>query len=277
MSRRKSIDGTVVAITGAARGIGLATARELHKRGAKVLIGDIDADVAEFAAASLGTGAAACRLDVTDEESFANFIATAERGFGAVDVLINNAGIMPIGHFETQQLSITKRTVEINLVGVLIGMKTVLPSMLTRGRGQIVNIASTAGKVAVPGGLTYCATKSAVVAATETARIEFAGRGVAFTCVMPSFTNTELIAGTKGTKGVKTVEASDVASAIAAAIVRPKPEVYVPAMVGPLLRGQLFMSRKMRDRVNRSMGVHDTFLDFSETMRAAYDNRIEKD
>jgi NAD(P)-dependent dehydrogenase (short-subunit alcohol dehydrogenase family) len=271
------LNGTVVAITGAARGIGLATAKELHRRGAKVMIGDIDADLAEFAAASLGPSGAACRLDVTDEESFASFLANAEREFGSVDVLINNAGIMPIGHFEQQSPSLTRRAVEINLLGPLIGMKSVLPSMLTRGRGHIINVASTAGKAAVPGGLTYCATKSGVVALTETARIEYAGSGLSFTCVMPSFTNTELITGTKGTRGVKTIEPGDVAVAIAKTIVRPRPDVYVPAMVGPLLRMQSVMGRRMRNRVNRSMGVHDTFLDFDAAVRSAYDNRIEKD
>jgi NADP-dependent 3-hydroxy acid dehydrogenase YdfG len=264
----------VVAITGAARGIGLATAHALYATGASIAIGDIDLESAEQAAASLGDRAIATRLDVADEGSFAAFIAFVADGLGPLDVLINNAGIMPIGPFLEESAATAQRAVDINLIGVLTGMKAALPGMLERGRGHVINVASVAGKAPVPGGLTYAATKAAIISATETARVEFVGRGVHFTCVMPSFTNTELITGTQGTRFVKNVEPQDVASAIAAAIAHPRPDVYVPKAVGGIVKVTPLMGRRLRDAVNRSLKADRTFLEIDHAARAAYDHRI---
>jgi NAD(P)-dependent dehydrogenase (short-subunit alcohol dehydrogenase family) len=264
----------VVAITGGARGIGLATARALHETGARVAIGDIDEAAAEQAAAALGADAVATRLDVSDEESFAAFLAFAADALGPVDVLVNNAGIMPIGPLLDEPGAVARRAVDINLIGCLTGMKAALPAMLARGRGHIVNVASVAGKAPVPGGLTYAATKAAVISMTETARVEFAGRGIDFTCVMPSFTNTELIAGTKGTRFVKNAEPEDVGQAIAGAIRRPRPDVYVPRAVGGIVRTQPLLGRRLRDAINRALKADRTFLEIDQGARAAYDKRI---
>lgn len=268
------IDGLVVAITGAARGIGLATAKELHRLGARVAIGDIDSDAASAAAKSLGPGVVAVKLDVTDENSFAAFIGKAEEAFGPLDVLINNAGIMPIGPYLDEATALTRRAVEINVMGALIGMRAALPGMTGRGRGHIVNVASVAGKSPVPGGITYAATKAAVVSLTESTRVEFAKSGVSFTCVMPSFTNTELIAGTKGTKFIRNAEPEEVGKAIAHALAARKPDVYVPAIVGTILRTQPFLGRKLRDWINHAIKADRTFLEVDANARSAYDARI---
>ncbi|NMN93843.1 SDR family oxidoreductase [Antrihabitans stalactiti] len=265
--------GLRIAITGAGRGIGLATAKELRQRGATVVIGDLDASAAASAAATLGSDVEAFALDVSDHESFAAFIKQAAAD-APIDVLINNAGIMPIGHFLDQSAEVHRRAVEVNVMGCIYGMHLALPAMIERGSGHIINIASAAGKSPVPGGLTYCGTKSAVIALTETARVEFSGSGVEFTCVMPSFTNTELIAGTTATKLVPIAEPSDVARAIAGAIGKPKADVYVPKLVGTLLRPQPLMGRRLRDIVNRKLGAYNTFLDFDPDARAAYTRRI---
>jgi NADP-dependent 3-hydroxy acid dehydrogenase YdfG len=264
----------VVAITGAGRGIGLATARALYATGARVVIGDIDLETAEAAAAGLGERAAAARVDVADGKSFAAFVATAEAAFGPLDVLINNAGIMPIGPYLQESDQTAQRAVDINIMGCLNGMRCALPGMLARGRGHIVNVASIAGKSPVPGGLTYAATKAAVVSATESARVEYAGTGLHFTCVMPSFTNTELIAGTKGTRFVKNVEPEDVANAIVAAIARPTPDVYVPKLVGTIAKTQPLIGRRVRDALNRAIKADRTFLEVDQAARAGYDKRI---
>jgi NAD(P)-dependent dehydrogenase (short-subunit alcohol dehydrogenase family) len=268
------LTGRVVAITGAARGIGLATATALRARGARIAIGDIDRDEAVRAAESLGGDVLASALDVTNRESFAGFLALTERELAPVDVLINNAGIMPIGPLLEESEGIARRVFEINVLGVLTGMKLALPGMLARGSGQIVNVASIAGKSPVPGGASYAASKAAIISLTETARVEFAGRGVDFTCVMPSFTATELIAGTKGTRFIPNVEPSAVAAAIADAVQKPRADVYVPAAVGVIARTQPFLGRRVRDAINHMIGADRTFLDIDRGARAGYDARI---
>jgi NAD(P)-dependent dehydrogenase (short-subunit alcohol dehydrogenase family) len=264
----------VVAITGGARGIGLATAKALHAQGAKVAIGDIDGDAAVRAAQSLGPDVLASKLDVTDEGSFRDFIALCERELGLLDVLVNNAGIMHIGSMLEEPTSIAQRTLNVNVLGVLTGMKLALPGMIKRGRGQIVNVASVAGKSPVPGGASYAASKAAVVSLTETARVEFRGQGVEFTCVMPSFTQTELIAGTKGTRFVATIEPQDVGAAIAGAVAEPVYDVYIPKSVGGIIKLNSLLGRRIRDAMSRALGADRTFLDFDTSARAGYEARI---
>ncbi len=270
-----SLDGRVVAITGAARGIGLATAKQLVAAGALVAIGDIDGDEAARQAALI-PGVVASTLDVTDHASFRAFIEVAESSFGPLDVLINNAGIMPIGPFLEESDATAQRVLEIDVAGVLVGMKLALPGMLARGRGQIVNVASIAGKSPVPGGLTYAAAKAAVISATETARVEFVGRGVDFTCVMPSFTATDLIAGTKGVRFIKNVTPEAVATAITAAVAEPVCDVFVPKSVGTIARTQPLIGRRLRDWINHVIRADRTFLDVDRGARSYYEDRISK-
>jgi NAD(P)-dependent dehydrogenase (short-subunit alcohol dehydrogenase family) len=274
MTTTGNLSGRVIAITGAARGIGLATARALHGAGARIAIGDIDGDEATRAAESLGADVLATSLDVTQPDSFRDFLALTERELGPVDVLINNAGIMPIGPMLDESDAIARRVMEINVLGVMTGMKQALPGMLARNQGHIVNIASVAGKGPVPGGASYSASKAAIISLTETARVEFAGKGVNFTCVMPSFTATELIAGTKGTRFIPNVAPEEVASAVAAAIARPRADVYVPSIVGVIARIQPLLGRWLRDAINHAIKADRTFLDVDQSARAGYDARI---
>ena len=265
----------VVAVTGGARGIGKATAKALIGAGFRVALGDIDEDAVQATAAELGERTVAAPLDVSDEASFDAFVAFAERELGPLHALINNAGIMPIGPFLDETHATARKVLEINVLGCLTGMKAVLPGLLERGRGHIINVASVAGKSPVPGGLTYAASKAALISATETARVEYAGRGLDFTCVMPSFTNTELVAGTKGTRGIKNVEPEDVGEAILAALQRPRPDVYVPKAVGAVVRVQPLIGRRLRDAANHALKADRAFLDVDQLQRAAYENRIE--
>jgi len=271
-----SLSGRRIAITGGARGIGLATAIELHRRGASVSIGDIDADAAKAAAASISPDVVAFHLDVTDAASFGSFLADTKQALGGLDVLVNNAGVMPIGHFLEIPEAVVRRSMEINLLGPTLGMRLALPGMIEQGHGQIVNVASTAGKTAVPGGLNYCATKAGLIHLTEGARLEFGARGIDFTCVMPAFTNTDLVAGTKGTRFIKNVEPEAVASAIAVGIEKKQKDVYAPASLRTIFRIQPLMGRRLRDRMYRSLGAYDTFLDIDPAGRAAYDERVSQ-
>jgi NAD(P)-dependent dehydrogenase (short-subunit alcohol dehydrogenase family) len=274
--RHRALAGKRIAITGGGRGIGLATARELHRRGASVAIGDIDVEAAKEAAASIGPAVAAFQLDVTDATSFGSFLADTKGALGGLDVLINNAGVMPIGHFLDIPEAVVRRAMEINLLGPTLGMRLALPDMIAQGEGHIVNIASSAGKTSVPGGLTYCSTKAGLIHLTEGARLEFGDRGISFTCVMPSFTNTDLVAGTKGTRFIKNVEPEDVASAIAHGIEKKSKDVFAPKSLRAIYALQPLMGRRLRDRMYRTLGAYETFLDIDQTGRASYDERVRQ-
>src|SRR3954452_8629274 len=190
------ISSRVVAITGAARGLGLASAKELASRGARVAIGDLDGDLARVEAAALpGPGPhAGYALDVTDPESFQSFLDQAAE-LGPLDVIVNNAGIMPVRAFAEEDPLVTRRQVEINILGVTTGTRLALDRMLPRGRGHIVNVASAAGRVAVHGEAVYTATKHAVVGFGEALRVELRGSGVEVSTIMPSLAATELASG----------------------------------------------------------------------------------
>ena len=267
------LTGSTILITGGARGIGLATARALSARGAQVAIGDLDGDAA---AEAIGTDGLGLELDVTNPESFAHWVAEAEEQLGAIDVLINNAGVMPIGPFAAESHATARMMMAVNVLGPITGMKLVLPAMLARRRGHIVNIASIAGREPAPGGTTYCASKAAVVMLTESARVEYADSGVDFTCVMPSFTATELIAGTQGTRFIPTVSPEDVAAAITDVVAQahPQPDLFVPAMVGWASAFSRLAGRRVRDRIAHQLGADRTFLDVDTDARAAYHERV---
>ena len=170
------LTGRTVSITGAGRGIGAATAAACVAAGAKVLIGDIDLDVAEETAQRLGASVAATHLDVTDTDSVAAFIDLAEQTFGSLDVYINNAGVMPLSGVLDEDDETIDRIFAINTRGMIHGTRAVARRMLPRGKGHIINVASTAGKAGLAGGATYCASKAAVVQYTEGAYAELAKR-----------------------------------------------------------------------------------------------------
>src|SRR5258705_5048015 len=147
---RRSLNGKVVAITGGARGIGRTTAQALVRKGCRVALGDLDLEPAERAAAELGGGTIAIQLDVTDRDSFAAFLDEAERQLGPVDVLINNAGIMPVTPFEQESDDSIRRQLDINVYGVMVGTQLAVRRMKARGHGHLVNIAPPAGKAGAP-------------------------------------------------------------------------------------------------------------------------------
>jgi NAD(P)-dependent dehydrogenase (short-subunit alcohol dehydrogenase family) len=273
--QRRSLNGKVVAITGGARGIGKATAEALVRRGCRVAIGDVDLALAEETATGLGGGSVALRLDVTDRESFAAFLDEAERQLGPLDVVINNAGIMPVTPFVEESEDSFRRQIEINLIGVIHGTQLAMQRMIPRNSGHIVNIASQAGKVSAPGIATYTATKHAVVGLSESVRAELHGRPIELSCVMPTVVNTELTAGV-GQKWVKPVEATDVAEAIVEALEMPRFDVYVPKSNGALIRGASLMPRGAAEWISRAMGTDKLMTEVDHRARAAYEERAQK-
>jgi NADP-dependent 3-hydroxy acid dehydrogenase YdfG len=222
--------GQTAAITGAARGIGKATAQALLRQGMKVAIGDVDLAAAQKAAAELGPSTVALPLDVTDRASFSAFLDSAEEQLGPVDVLVNNAGIMPVGRFVDEDDLTARRMVDINIHGVILGVKLALERMVPRDRGHIVNISSQAGKFGAPGGATYSATKHAVVGLTEAVRgeLRLMKAHVDMSYVMPFVVNTELGSGLGEARGMKVLQPTDVADAIVDALQTGRVEVWVP-------------------------------------------------
>ena len=270
----RSLTGKVVAITGGARGIGRATAAALVRRGARVAIGDLDAELAERTATELGGGTIALPLDVTDRDAFEHFLDEAERQLGPLDVLVNNAGIMQLGAFADESDAVAARQIDINLHGVIFGSKLALQRFLPRRTGHLVNIASTAGKSGVPGGATYSATKHAVVGLTEAIRGEIRGSGVETSVVMPVPVNTELAAGLVRGRGLTaTVEPEQVADAIVGALERPRHDVYVPKAIDVGVRLGALMPRRLAEAVGRSAKTHRILAEADLSARAAYEQR----
>ncbi|MCW3034394.1 MAG: short-chain dehydrogenase/reductase [Solirubrobacterales bacterium] len=222
--------GQTAAITGAARGIGRATAQALIRRGMKVAIGDLDEQAARRTAEELGTSAIALPLDVTDRGSFVAFLDAAEQRLGPLDVLVNNAGIMQLGRFIDEDDLTARRMVDINLHGVILGCKLALERMIPRDRGHIVNISSQAGKFGAPGGATYSATKHAVIGLTEAIRgeLRLMGAHIDASYVMPFVVNTELGSGLGQARGISNLEPADVADAIVEALQMRLVDVWVP-------------------------------------------------
>jgi NAD(P)-dependent dehydrogenase (short-subunit alcohol dehydrogenase family) len=270
--QRQALAGKVVAITGGARGIGKATATALVRKGCRVAIGDLDLELAERTAAELGGGTVALPLDVTDRGSFAAFLDEAERQLGPLDVIVNNAGIMPVTPFVEEGEDSIRRQVDINLHGVIAGTQMAIERMRPRGSGHIVNIASQAGKGGIPGIATYSATKHAVVGLSEAVRTELRGSGVEVACVMPTLVNTELTSGV-GQRLIKPVEATDVAEAIVDALEVPRFDVWVPRANGALFKFVALLPRGAREALGRFMGVDKLMTEADHGARRAYEER----
>jgi NADP-dependent 3-hydroxy acid dehydrogenase YdfG len=268
----RPLNGKVVAITGAARGIGLATARACSARGMKVAIGDLDLAEAQRAAESV-PGAIALALDVTDRPSFEAFLDAAEAQLGPIDVLVNNAGIMQIGPFLDEDDATAVRQVDINVHGVLHGMKLALPGMVARGVGHVVNIASMAGKTGIPGGATYSGTKFFVYGVSEAVRAELRGTAVEISCVMPVPVNTELAAGLQHPRGSGMVEPEDVAAEIVAALEHPRFDVPVPRSMGRLVHVSGLLPRGAREALGRAFKADKVLAQADPAARRGYELR----
>lgn len=190
------LDNKIAVISGAARGQGAAEARLFVAEGARVMIGDVlDAEGKETAAA-LGDAAAFAPLDVTDEDSWQAVVAETESRFGPVDVLVNNAGVLSFGRVDQIELAEFERLMRVNVHGVFLGIKTVVPSMRRAGGGSIVNISSTSGLQGLPYLGAYVASKWAVRGLTKTAAIDLGHERIRVNSVHPGGIDTPMIAGT---------------------------------------------------------------------------------
>ena len=164
--------GKVALISGASRGMGASHAREMIAHGARVVCGDILDTEGEALATELGDGARYVHLDVTRTEDWDGAVATTLGEFGGVDVLVNNAGILNIGTVEDFELSEWHRILDINLTGVFLGIRAVVPEMKKAGEGSIINISSIEGMAGTVASHGYTATKFAVRGLTKSIAVE---------------------------------------------------------------------------------------------------------
>ena len=268
-----SLLGRVALVTGGGRGIGRATAAALSASGMKVAIGDLDATLAESVADELGGDTIALALDVTERASFERAIETVEARLGPLDVLVNNAGIMPVGPFLEESDATARRIVDVNVHGMLYGMKIVLPRFLARGSGHIVNLASMAAKVPAPGGVTYTGTKHFVLGASDAMRQELRGTGVEVSCVMPGPVLTEMMSGLRPARGVRQVTADEVARAIAAVLERPRFAVHVPAAAGRMHALSQLLPRPVREALMRALRTDRVLTEIDHEARRTYEDR----
>jgi NADP-dependent 3-hydroxy acid dehydrogenase YdfG len=267
--------GETAAITGAGRGIGRATGHALTRKGMRVAVGDVDLDAARTVAEELGPTAVALELDVTERDSFQAFLDATEDELGPLDVLINNAGIMPLGRFIDEDDLTARRIIDINLHGVILGMKLALARMVARGRGHIVNVSSQAGKFGTPGGATYSATKHAVVGVSESVRgeLRLMDADIDVSYVMPYVVNTELGGGLGRARGFKNLEPSEVADAIVDALEHRIVEVWVPRSAKRTNVLATLAPRRLAEGFARATKADRVLADTDPNARRAYELR----
>lgn len=265
------LDGAVVCITGGARGIGRATARTLARHGATVWIGDLDDALVQQAAADLGDRVRGHVLDVTDVGSFAEFLDAAAAD-GPLNVLVNNAGIWRVGDFLDHPVDGIHREIAVNLEGVITGMRLALPGMVERDRGHIVNLASMAGKISLPGGAVYSASKFGVAALSRSIRAELPTRNVRISTVFPAAVATDLQTGIS-LEGAGASQPEDVAEAVLDCLRTGAFERTVPKAHKVFGAVESLAPHRLFDTVKRKATVKTFHSVNAEERRAYYEAR----
>ena len=193
-----------------------------------------------------------------------------------LDELVNNAGVMWVGPFEQEPEAATRRQVDVNLHGVIRGVKLAAPAMAARGAGQIITIASGASKLPPAGEATYAATKHAVYGYLGAVRTELHGSGVRLSVIMPGVVATELAAGTD-TGPMRRLNPADVAEAVLAAIARPRFEISVPHRMGAITRLAAALPDAARFRLLRTVVPNQLATGTDMTARRDYETRAVTD
>jgi short-subunit dehydrogenase len=246
--------GAVAVVTGSSSGIGRLTAELLARDGARVVLAARRIDRLETVTARIqarGGTAVAVRTDVGDLEQLQALRDRVEAEFGRCDILVNNAGVPGGGPFEHLAVEQIEEIVRTNLLGVLLGTKVFLPMMLDQGRGHVVNVASLAGRFAMPGAAVYSASKHAVVAFSEALYHELKPKGILVTTVNPSFAATEGFPQAHLPRGL-VMDAATVARTVVRAIETGKaPEVNVPRGLGLFQAFRVLTPRLYRWGIDR--------------------------
>src|SRR5687768_4160180 len=187
------LDGKVALISGGARGQGEAEVRLFVREGAKVVFGDVLDELGEVVAKDLGDAAHYVHLDVRQENQWQAAVAEAESRFGKLDVLVNNAGVLHMGTLtHDTTLEDYMRIIEVNQIGVFLGMRTAIPALLRNGKGAIVNTSSSNGMAGYGGTIAYTASKFAVRGMTKNAALEYGKAGIRVNSVHPGGIDTPM-------------------------------------------------------------------------------------
>jgi len=248
-------DGSVAVITGASRGIGRAVARAAAKRGAQVGLMSRSQDELDAVLKEVGGRGAVSVADVGRRDDVERALDELSGALGPIDILVNNAGIGAYGAFNEEDVETFERLMRINYLGTIYAMKAVLPGMLARGRGHIVNVASIAGRIGAPFEAAYSASKFAVAGLSEAVAIEVGTKGVGISVVNPGIVDTEFFS-TRGhaytRKTPKPVSAERVAADVIAAVEKNKLETYVPRWLGPAVLSRVLLPTFYRSGATRA-------------------------
>ena len=231
----------VAIITGASSGIGYATALTLSKAGIRVAVGARRTDRLQELEAQIiknknknnkGEEIFVRKLDVTNKSDCDSFVDAVVKKWGKVDILINNAGLMPLSYFKNGKVEEWEQMIDVNIKGVLYCTSAVVPHMLEKKSGHIINISSVAGRIVFAGGSVYCATKHAIAALSEGLRKELSPTyNIRVTCIEPGAVETELLESItdesmtgfiQATKNMETLRSDDIANAILYAVQAPR-------------------------------------------------------
>lgn len=237
------LSGKVVIVTGAARGMGKLHAMSFAREGAKVVIADVDEEELGKAAREMkaeGLEPYPYRLDVSDRGACLAFAEKVTSDVGPIDVLINNAAIVVCDYLLDTPESALRRMVDVNYLGQVWMMQAVVPDMIERRKGHVVNICSSAGKLGVARLGGYCATKFALIGVTDALRPELHGTGVKTTIVNPGFVQTGMFRGARTTTWTRWQDPQSIADRVLTAVKRGQAEICVPRLavwMAAFLRG----------------------------------------
>lgn len=257
------LKGKTVILTGASQGLGAVMARALAAEGVNLVLAARSADKLEALATELraaGTRVSVAPCDVTKGPDREALLERARREFGAIDVLVNNAGVEELGRYAEQDPATLERILATNLLAPMQLTRAVLPGMLAAGKGQVVNIASLAGRTGMPFGAAYSGSKGGLAEWSISLAAELRGSGVAITVICPGFVDGTGMFSRKQTKPPRSIGAShpeDVARALLQVLHKPRVEVVVNPKPVRLLMALRALSPEAALAVGRRLGLVD--------------------
>jgi short-subunit dehydrogenase len=261
-------------VTGASRGIGLEIAHALVNERMNVVLSGVSLTELQRAAANFGNSDVrilALVADLEDRSAIESLVSTALHEFGSIEVLINNAGVETFYAYHKLSLDDIEHTVRVNLLGTMFLTRLVLPSMLDRGFGHIINISSLSGKAGPPCCESYAATKAGLIAFTESLRAEYSESGIGFSVVCPGFVETGIYQRVVEETGIRisrllgTSAAEDVAKAVIRAIKKNSPEVIINPGPTRMLTTLAELSPRLGEKLMQFLGVLKWFKDVAAT------------